>query len=149
MGRLLYLSLLLILFSLCQSYKSINSFGMNKPHLLFHLGERTKVAVNHGFAYWAALQGSKKNNFSNMRLQYENKKNGLYVNMLSHDGDSHIHEEITDSSLGVVSHIKYQMLEDGWEEHIDMSKSKGEKNTTSGYWLTYFSVENTDHNLVH
>lgn len=27
-------------------------FGMNKPHLLFHLGERHSVSVNYGMGYW-------------------------------------------------------------------------------------------------
>lgn len=27
-------------------------FGMNKPHLLFHLGERHSVSVNYGMSYW-------------------------------------------------------------------------------------------------
>jgi hypothetical protein len=60
--------------------------------------------------------------------------------MLSHDGDSHIHEQIQDTSLGVETQIRYQMLSDGWEEQIDMVRGKGEENTTSGYWLTYISV---------
>lgn len=35
-----------------QKYQGISDFGMNKPHLLFHVGERSKVAVNYGFGYW-------------------------------------------------------------------------------------------------
>jgi hypothetical protein len=75
-----------------EGYRPLNSFGMNKPHLLFHLGERSKVAVNYGFAYWQNLDQVKdKSHFSKLRLFYENKKQGLYVNMVSHDGDNHIH----------------------------------------------------------
>ena len=35
-----------------KEYHGISDFGMNKAHLLFHLGERSKVAVNYGFGYW-------------------------------------------------------------------------------------------------
>ena len=31
---------------------SLSDFGMNKPHLLFHLGERRPVSVNYGMGYW-------------------------------------------------------------------------------------------------
>ena len=46
--------MLLLLLSLSEvnSIKSLSDFGMNKPHLLFHLGERRSVAVNYGMGYW-------------------------------------------------------------------------------------------------
>ncbi len=31
---------------------NFNSFGMNKPHLLFHLGDRMPVSKNVGWGYW-------------------------------------------------------------------------------------------------
>lgn len=52
-----------------KSYRPISSFGMNKPHLLFHLGERSKVAVNHGFAYWQN-QKANSTHFTKLRLFY-------------------------------------------------------------------------------
>ena len=65
---------------------------MNKPHLLFHLGERNKVSTNFGFGYWQnrAPANKTRGDFTKTRLYYENTKNGLYVNMLSHDGSSHV-----------------------------------------------------------
>lgn len=133
-----------------EDYRPLNSFGMNKPHLLFHLGERNKISVNHGFAYWQNLKDSKdKNNFSKLRLYYENKKQGLYVNMVSHDGDTHVHEIIQDDTYGVDTNIRYQMLKDGWEQDIQMErKEKREINSSSTYWLTFITVENTDHSLI-
>ena len=123
---------------------------MNKPHLLFHLGERNKVAVNYGFGFWHNKpKGKGQSNFSPLRMYYENTKNGLYVDMLNHDGDGHIHESIQDRTYGVEADIKYQMLDDGWEEHIHMIRSEKAKNSTaSSYWLKFMTVENTDHNLI-
>jgi len=37
--------------TLAEEYDLID-FGMNKPHLLFHLGDRHPVSVNYGFGYW-------------------------------------------------------------------------------------------------
>ena len=78
-----------------EQYREMNDFGMNKPHLLFQLGQRKRVTTSFGFGYWQhnknGTRKSKQSNFSSLRLTYENKKNGLYVDMLSHDGDSHIH----------------------------------------------------------
>lgn len=71
-------------------YCPVNDFGMNKPHLMFQVGERKKVGTNYGWAYWENHKSSKAH-FGSMRLFYENSKNGLYINMLSHDGDSHLH----------------------------------------------------------
>lgn len=55
-----------------QKYQGISDFGMNKPHLLFHLGERNKVSVNYGFGYWQNRGTSDrgKSNFTNTRLKY-------------------------------------------------------------------------------
>ena len=43
--------------------------------------------------------------------------------------------------------IKYQMLDDGWEKHISMQR-KQIKSGESTYWMSYATVENTDHTLV-
>ena len=54
MKKLCLFLMLLLLLSLSEvnSIKSLSDFGMNKPHLLFHLGERRSVAVNYGMGYW-------------------------------------------------------------------------------------------------
>lgn len=60
---------------------------MNKPHLLFHLGERQTISTNYGTGYWLNNhKANKKKYFTKTRLWYENTDNGLYVNMVSHDG---------------------------------------------------------------
>ncbi len=66
---------------------------MNKPHLLFHLGTRRPISTNIGFGYWMnkVNKSSENSYFSKMRLWYENKDNGLYINVKSHDGEKHIH----------------------------------------------------------
>jgi len=55
-----------------QQYQGVSDFGMNKPHLLFHVGERSKVAVNYGFGYWQnrGTNDKGKSNFTNTRLRY-------------------------------------------------------------------------------
>lgn len=42
--------------------------------------------------------------------------------MLSHDGDKHIHEKIEDKTFDVETNIKYQLLEDGWEQKLDFDR---------------------------
>jgi hypothetical protein len=42
--------------------------------------------------------------------------------MLSHDGDSHLHEKIEDSKQEMVSEVRYQMLKDGWEYQVQMKR---------------------------
>lgn len=150
MNILIFAAVVVTVVGVQEGYRPLNSFGMNKPHLLFQLGERSKVAVNHGFAYWQNLDKAKdKSNFSKLRLFYENKKQGLYVNMVSHDGDSHVHEIIQDYTYGVETNIRYQMLSDGWEQDIQMLRSENRQiNSSSSYWLTYITVENTDHSLI-
>lgn len=74
-----------------------------------------------------------------MRLSYENSQNGLYVNMLSHDGDSHLHEKIEDSRQEMVSEVRYQMLKDGWEYQVKMKRDE-EANSTSTYWMNYMTI---------
>ena len=74
-----------------------------------------------------------------MRLSYENSKNGLYVNMLSHDGDSHLHEKIEDTRQEMVSEVRYQMLKDGWEYQVKMKREEG-ANSTSSYWMNYMTI---------
>ena len=31
---------------------SMPLFGMNKPHMLFHLGDRQPISLNIGWGYW-------------------------------------------------------------------------------------------------
>ena len=53
------------------------------------------MAVNYGMGYWLNnYQSESKQYFTKTRLWYENTNNGLYVNMVSHDGDTHIHQKI-------------------------------------------------------
>jgi hypothetical protein len=60
MVRILLLTFLLIAFTTAKTPLNQNTdynikdFGMNKPHLLFHLGDRHPVSVNYGFGYWLA-----------------------------------------------------------------------------------------------
>jgi len=55
--KIIYLIFILTLFTLFQAQYAPNSvtftdFGMNKPHLLFHLGERKAISTNYGTGYW-------------------------------------------------------------------------------------------------
>ena len=59
---------------------SLPNFGMNKPHHLFHLGNRSPVSLNIGWGYWAHA--------SPLRIKYQNKKDGLYAKMDVHNGHS-------------------------------------------------------------
>jgi hypothetical protein len=55
MLKIIFIALLFIGLATTQNQKSdfsIKDFGMNKPHLLFHLGDRHPVSVNYGFGYW-------------------------------------------------------------------------------------------------
>lgn len=71
---------LAILAQLIATAQSLPSFGMNKPHLLFHLGDRRAVSTNIGWGYWVG-------NGSN-RLTYQNTDSGIYASMDIHDGSS-------------------------------------------------------------
>ena len=71
---------LLTLLSLVVSAVAIPSFGMNKPHHLFHLGDRRSVSLNLGWGYWV---GDGPNRFT-----YQNTKDGIYASMDTHDGSS-------------------------------------------------------------
>ncbi len=67
--------------------KGLQNFGMNKPHLLFHLGTRSPVSVNYGMGYWMNNPSDENRSyFTNARLWYETKRDELYVNMVCHDG---------------------------------------------------------------
>ncbi len=49
----------------------LSDFGMNKPHLLFHLGERKSLSVNYGLGYWMNNPSSEsKKYFTEARLWY-------------------------------------------------------------------------------
>ena len=50
-------------------YRPMNDFGMNKPHLMFQVGERKKIATNFGWSYWEN-HVSGKTHFGPMRLSY-------------------------------------------------------------------------------
>ncbi len=134
------------------SQRKFNDFGMNKPHLLFHLGERYSVAVNYGMSYWLNnAQAQNKQYFTKSRLRYENTNDGLYVNMISHDGDTHIHQKIEDKTFNIETNVKYQLFDDGWESKIAFQKvwSKDNKYINhSVYWATYMTVENNDPKLI-
>lgn len=39
-------------FFLAALANSMADFGMNKPHYLFHLGDRSSVSHNIGWGYW-------------------------------------------------------------------------------------------------
>ena len=69
--------------------------------------------------------------------------------MLSHDGDSHIHQKIEDRAFKVEASVKYQMLKKGWQQQIQIARSEESKNKSkSAYWMNYMTVQNTDHNLI-
>lgn len=55
---------------------------------------------------------------------YENTNNGLYVNMVSHDGDEHIHQIIEDKTYNQVTNVRYQLLEDGWQQKLNFELNK-------------------------
>lgn len=135
-----------------EAISTLNDFGMNKPHLLFHLGERRSVSVNYGLGYWLNYpQAENKQYFTRSRLWYETTSNGLYVNMVSHDGDEHIHEKIEDRSFDVETEVKYQLLGEGWEQKVEMRQVQGEGSrfrNHSVYWMTYMTVENNDPRLI-
>lgn len=57
---------------------SFADFGMNKPHLLFHLGDRMPVSKNIGWGYWT--------NAETLRLKYANTDQNIYAHMTIHDG---------------------------------------------------------------
>ena len=48
-------------------------FGMNKPHHLFHIGDRKSISNNIGWGYWVDSHPP--------RLKYQNKNDGVYANM--------------------------------------------------------------------
>lgn len=57
---------------------TFKTFGMNKPHFLFHLGDRRPISTNIGWGYWSGSQP--------LRLKYENTDNNIYADMVIHDG---------------------------------------------------------------
>lgn len=77
------LLLWLCVWLLAAGVENLADFGMNKPHLLFHLGDRHHVSVNYGISYW--LNHPRKQ-FEPTRLWYETTKEGLYIDVLAHDG---------------------------------------------------------------
>lgn len=43
----------ILLLALFSNYAlSFVNFGPNKPHLLFHLGDRSPISLNLGWGYW-------------------------------------------------------------------------------------------------
>ena len=70
------LCLVLVLILAIEAQNSPNSvsftdFGMNKPHLLFHLGERKTISTNYGTGYWL-------NNHKSVNQQYFTKSRLWY-----------------------------------------------------------------------
>lgn len=80
---------------------AFKGWGMNKPHYLFHLGDRRPVSSNVGWGYWADDQPT--------RLRYLNTKDNLYAHMVVHDGETFFQEDIEDSKPGIKSQIRYQL----------------------------------------
>jgi hypothetical protein len=71
--------------------------------------------------------------------------------MISHDGDAHIHEKIEDRTFDVETEVKYQLLEEGWEQKLEMRQVQAESSrfrNHSAYWMTYMTVENNDPKLI-
>lgn len=99
---------------------SLEKYGPNKPHMLFQIGERNKESVSFGWGYYA----DSGYNHSDMRLKYENTDNGMYCNVLEHDGETHIKQETFDTRHNFDSLIKYQLLgKNSWEAEISMNHS--------------------------
>lgn len=88
MKKFFLIAVILVVITHC-----ISNFGMNKPHLLFHLGQRTPLSLNIGWGYWT--QDEK------IRYLYENTNNNLYVNMKEHNGETIFEQDITDSSAHI------------------------------------------------
>jgi hypothetical protein len=80
MKSALYISVytIILFYALIQNSLCFKNFGMNKPHYLFHLGDRRPLSLNLGWGYWS------DNN--TMRLKYANTKDSLYASMAIHDG---------------------------------------------------------------
>lgn len=74
---------ILIIICISALSSSMPSFGMNKPHMLFHLGDRKAISLNIGWGYWA---GSGPN-----RLKFKNTNEGIYATMQAHDGKTFFH----------------------------------------------------------
>lgn len=74
------LFILVLVCTLLSLVKSFPNFGMNKPHLLFHLGDRSPISLNIGWGYWSA-DGT-------FRLHYKNTNDKLYVKMNAHDAQT-------------------------------------------------------------
>ena len=113
----------LLVLLLAEATLCFRDFGLNKPHLLFHLGERRPVAVNYGTGYWLSDASSPtREYFSPTRLWYDTTRNGLQVRMLSHDGDSHAHQTINDSTHYTQTEAMYQVGPEGWAERISIRR---------------------------
>lgn len=84
---------------LCQLAVSMASFGMNKPHHLFHLGDRAPISLNLGWGYWAADSPN--------RFAYLTTDDGIYASMDVHDGSSLFSQTVEDRSYHITSNIKY------------------------------------------
>lgn len=122
-------------------------FGMNKPHLIFHLGTRYPFSVNYGNGYWLKQivddKGQYKQFFSYPRFKYDNTKDGLYIDMIVHNGDSLARQTLSDTKSGVQGDFSYQLLDEPrqWQHQINLRLSKS--NNTFGkslYWFNYMSV---------
>lgn len=96
----LSIQLVVLLMAVCQSMRN---FGPNKPHMLFHVGDRSSISLNLGWGYWTMDE--------NFRMEYQNTKNDLYAQMKAHNGENMFEEEIDDRSAHLSSNIKYQLFD--------------------------------------
>lgn len=78
LSRMYFIFTLILLITNIPVALNFSSFGMNKPHLLFHLGDRMPVSKNVGWGYWS--------NGDTLRLKYANTDQDVYAHMTIHDG---------------------------------------------------------------
>jgi hypothetical protein len=109
---------------------------MNKPHYLFHLGDRSQVSTNFGWGYWADGHP--------LRIKYANTKDNMYAAMTIHDGETMFEEVVNDTRPKINTRIRYQLRENYWEAEIEMENKEAEEVV----WFTYASVENNDYRKV-
>lgn len=72
--------IILLTFLLVSPSLNFKNFGMNKPHFLFHLGDRRPVSNNIGWGYWSGNDP--------LRLKYQNINDDIYAHMIVHDGEN-------------------------------------------------------------
>jgi hypothetical protein len=73
-----YFEMILLIIVILSSTYCFKTFGMNKPHYLFHLGDRRPASTNIGWGYWSGSQS--------LRMKYANTNEEIYAHMVIHDG---------------------------------------------------------------